>query len=609
MATAKIQNSAYKKALLLVGSLLVLFLLFSLRNLDPILYPTVYAEDAVWTGKVIDHGFWNTAFHTRVFPILGFAVFYKIALVLLDLFCNGNLFYLPLIYFILSNIFFSLCVLAGYFALRNLLSRSSLVCLLLAIVLMPVGLDGNEIYGRLLNLGFIFPVLQVLLLSALLLNKQSIPLAIVVMVTALLSCLTLPVGVGVQVIFGIVCVYNGFKNKSRYFYSLAAFSVAIVLASMIAISGNAIHDSGGADFPVKASALIEFALARVLLYPVLFSIYHHLNDIVVIAVVLCLLGVMFYAAKRFFNNGKIIIDKRLLAILFVWASFGIYYLSIVVMRRGLSSLFFDYTVTFPDRYFLGLNILFVVALLMLLDKTVFAKIVCVILVVPMLLSVGKTFELGKPATKFSSSPLWTAEYCNYLFAEKDSGDGLLVSIPPENWVFHSESYSLTMEQRQTFQQRCKLSNLYSMPLLGKLVPPVLVQRNATADMGQLPVLGVVSVHNVAITALENGFSARVSGDDPYIVFGAHKTQSMQAHAAFHFSVASPVPTQFQAYYLMKNEPDYAEQNSIHFPVLKGENPLYLNANDTVSPDLIRIDLPDGSRDEFIFTGVKTSLVE
>ncbi|MEJ8322445.1 hypothetical protein WKI40_04730 [Kosakonia sacchari] len=606
MATAITSLNVYKKPLLLVGSLLALFLLFSLRNLDPILYPTVYAEDAVWTAKVIDEGFWNTAFNTRVFPILGFVLFYKAALLLLDIFCQGNLFYLPLVYFILSNLFLSLCVLAAYYAFRNLLSRGSLFCLLTAVVLMPVGFDGNEIYGRILNLGFIFPVLQVFLLCAVLLNRQSMLLAIFALLVALISCMTLPVGVGFQVVFGVICVYCGYKNKSYFFYAQALASIAIILASLFMISGRAIHDSGGADLPVKLAAFIEFALLRALLYPLLFSVYKHLNDVAVVVVFLCLLVSIIYAMKRLFCNSKKLIDKRLLVIAFIWASFGIYYLSIIVMRRGLSSLFNDYTTTFPDRYFLGVNILFVVALLVILDKTIFAKAISLIIAVPMVLSAGSTFELGRPAMKVSGSPLWTTEYCQYIVSDNDRSNGLSITIPPDGWRFHSLTYSVSEQQRQVFRQRCQLSGLYLIPLLDRMQPAILVQRSATIDMGQLPTLNVVEVHNVMLAPLQDGFSVKIVGDDPHIVLKAKNTQNVRTGATFHFTVNTTVSTRLQVYYLLKGSADYSEQNSVHFPLQRGKNPIYLRVNERVSPDKIRIDLPDDSPDVFIFSGIITN---
>lgn len=608
MSTAIRILRTYQKPLLLLISLVVLFILFSLRNLDPILYPTVYAEDGPWTAKVIDSGLWDAAFHTRVFPILGFVLFYKSALILLDVFFHGNLFYLPLVYFFLSNLFFSICVISTYFAFRNAVSTNSLICLLLIIILMPVGGDGNEIYGRILNLGFIFPVLQAVLLSAVLLNKQSVPLAFIALLLSLVSCLTLPVGVGFQLIFVVITTYLGYKNKSKYFYSLAAISFLIILFSLLMISGSAMHDSGGADFPVKGSAFIEFSLARVLLYPLLFSIYTSLNDITVVCVFLCVVAVIIFGIKRFYQNGKIIINQKLFAVVFIYASFGIYYLSLIVMRRGLSALFGEYTTTFPDRYFLGVNILFAIALIFLLDRTIFSRLINFLLVVPMLFSVSSIFELGHPATKVSNSSLWTEEYCNNILSNSERTGGLFINIPPENWHVYSAKYHVNEQQRQNIQQRCEKSSLYDFALLQRFQQPILVQRNATQNMATLPSMSIAEAHSVDINPVQGGFGIKVTGDDPYIVLISSEELRRSSHFMFHFSIQTATPAVLQAYYLLKGTDGYSEENSIHFRIEAGQNLLYLTPNMDVSKDRIRIDLPDGSRDEFIFSGLLRDLV-
>ncbi|MFW5402812.1 hypothetical protein V2A85_24555, partial [Yersinia sp. 1252 StPb PI] len=100
----------YQNVLFLILLFVTSFAIFMLRNLDPITYPTLYAEDALWTEKLLSKGFIDTAFNTRSFPILGFVIFYQLGLLIVNIFAQGNIFYLPLAYFILSNIFFALII-------------------------------------------------------------------------------------------------------------------------------------------------------------------------------------------------------------------------------------------------------------------------------------------------------------------------------------------------------------------------------------------------------------------------------------------------------------------------------------------------------------------
>lgn len=598
--------SIYKRILIFIFSSLILFILFSLRNLDPILYPTLYAEDAIWTSKVIDLGFWDTAFNTRLFPIVGFVIFYKISLLLLDLVSEGNLFYLPIVYFILSNAFFSLCVLAAFNAFKGIFSRVSLSCLIMAMIMMPVGTDGNEIFGRVLNLGFIFPVLQVILLLPLLKEKRSVIYAVAAFTISLVSCLTFPVGIGIQCAFAVICLYIGCRLHISVYYKLMAVSIITVVVSLFLLSGNAIRDNGGADFLVKGSAFVEFSLARALLYPFVFSFYNHLNDVVTILIVIVFLCVCF---KPFKNNVvKIInnIDRESACVLFVWASFGIYYLSIVIMRKGLSSCFVNYTLTYPDRYFLGLNILFVMAMLMLIDKTKFNKVFLVLLIIPMFLSIGNIFEINKPATKVSASPMWTEEYCRYLLEQRQS-NGLYASVPPEGWIFHSTSYNLNQKQRENFIGRCHYSYLYKIPLLGALQPPLFARRALTFDMERLPSMATVSSHNVSIIPRHNGFSVKAVGDDPYFVLSLNDNNQHTSRLSIPLVITSSSSVQFKVYYQFKSNPSFSEEDSILFNVSEGTSSLYLNASKYISTNQIRIDLPDHNDDVFIFDGISATM--
>ena len=62
----------YRETSVLIISFVACASIFALRNLDPILFPTLYAEDGDWMGLLMQNGFLDTAFHARQgFPVVG----------------------------------------------------------------------------------------------------------------------------------------------------------------------------------------------------------------------------------------------------------------------------------------------------------------------------------------------------------------------------------------------------------------------------------------------------------------------------------------------------------------------------------------------------------
>lgn len=144
---------------------LALFAAFALRNLEPLTFPTILAEDGGWFETVARDGPLAAGLTVRPgFPVLGLTLLQSVAILAIDLFFSGDVFHLPAAYFVAANAFLAGLALFMFCVLRRFLSAAASLGVVVATVLMPVGNDGNEIFGRILNLVFLFPPLTFLLL-------------------------------------------------------------------------------------------------------------------------------------------------------------------------------------------------------------------------------------------------------------------------------------------------------------------------------------------------------------------------------------------------------------------------------------------------------------
>lgn len=339
-----------------VGCLLILScILIAARNLDPVFFPTLYAEDGKWTGEILTQGTLITAFQIREFPVFGLVGMQKIGLVLNHLFFSGDLTYLPLIFFALSTLFVAAIATLAFTTFSESMPFLGRVVLWAAVIFMPVGSDGNEIFGRILNLGFLFPVLQYLLLAKVIEGSRSPFLVVTTLFVSLIAGWTLPVSIGFSVIALVFLVAEWWKGGRRLDSNsfIAAIILLVVICNIAALSPAAFTSKGGADLPFSKGGFIEFSLARAWMYPLLAWFYSKLTDAVVLSAGLLTLtfavtGTIYVAAK---NSAA---QRR---ILFLAGAFFTYYLATVVMRAGFTTFYGAYQTSFPDRYYYGLNIM------------------------------------------------------------------------------------------------------------------------------------------------------------------------------------------------------------------------------------------------------------
>ena len=358
----------YRDISILVISFVICAFIFSLRNLEPLLFPTLYAEDGLWIGLIMRNGFLDTAFHARdAFPVFGLVALDWVALKLNLLFSNGVIFDLPLYIWIVSIAFLSAISVFPLIAFQNLLPLRYRLSLVLILPLMPTGVSGNEIFGRIGNLVFLFPLISIYTICWLRSSSSNIYTFAACLIILFISALTFPVCLGILALWLVIEVSLTLSNKYKfkiynYFEGLEVLSLKritligfVFLLCLFLMPDNLFSFKGAADMPAKAAGWIDYVGARLVLYPFISSYYSAMNNISTILGFVLVSSILITFGILIKSNGKMRFTN-----VFLIASLGLYVASTAIMRSGFTSVFGHYINSYPDRYFLGINVLFLV---------------------------------------------------------------------------------------------------------------------------------------------------------------------------------------------------------------------------------------------------------
>jgi hypothetical protein len=538
------------------------FALFSIRNIDPAINPILFAEDGTWTAAMLKNGFFETSFESRTFPIFGLIFLYKIGYLIADAISPASILYLPLVYWVVSNLFMASIVLVAYVNLKNYLSNYSVAAIIFSIWLLPVGGDGNEIFGRILNLGFFLPYMQVISIIPILRGskkKFDIGFALFVFV---FSGLTLPVGIALSYWASVILIVRYLLSAQRVYlyYSLAFLFVA--LASSCLINFGALNDKGGADLPFKSEAFTEFAIARSILYIVIFWIYNKLNDLIVwlIFIFFCVIIIKSVPFSRRIFVNRFSNDKDILCVvIFFFGAAIIYWLALIFMRSGLSSLFNNYEGTWPDRYFTGINLIFFASFVIIFNESYFLKFFTSVLIIFLLIVFVKRFEFDEPVFKMNGADVWPIEVCRSLH-NPYKYNNIDIKISPDHWV---ANFPIPMNEKMA-RERCGGSMYYNFSILKYFGVPIYHQNWRVRNGDDLKVSSVQKNNSVYLSRIDlNEVEVLVNGLDPSVVFNFYDRADhnyIDVERVFHFSMKSEEGEIIQIYY--NKDSDYKEADSL-----------------------------------------------
>lgn len=391
--------------LFVLGLIVTGFVLVSLRDLSFLTFPSLYAEDATYLNSIFEKGFFESVFTTRSgatadFQNSGSYILLYLALKTTNLFCGYNLTWLPTFIGLYANLFWSLVALAAYKAF-SLKSKFIGILSFLIVICIPMGSSGGEVFGRVLNTVFIWPLLIAFLLMIQYQSKKtSILNSIVIGLISIISGLSFPVSYGV---IGIYLVFSFFKSlKSKEIKKWFKFNWLqfIGLGIGVWMFPTIIQSKGiTTSLTMNPNSIFEFVVGRHILYPFIQLVYNHLNDKWTFIFLIIYIVIVSYAFVQSIKSKGLLSNY----VLFFCLTFGVT-LSSAIMRIKMTAFFNDYQSSYPDRYFYACNAFCVLLLIyaihiilnhkkvkVAIQQIVLSFILLVVLANPYL------FEYGSPA--------------------------------------------------------------------------------------------------------------------------------------------------------------------------------------------------------------------
>jgi len=361
-----------------------LFVLW-VRNPDPFANPIVYTEDGKWLGMAFTNGwlftFWNAK---DGYLVLGNLILLWIAETGSKVVCGNPLMYLPQSIGIVSLAFYSGIATFSFAATRDVALLAVRLLLFAVLLLLPLGDSSNEIVGRISNVGYMFVLLSVLLVSYREQQKNStcVHIADVVLIIA---AATNPVVILLLVIYFSWRLYQTGGRQWRQDIPLFSgiFLVGVLVAYRM-LSQNHSEVTG----TLQPENLVEVGIARVILYPLIFPYYRALSDFSTIAAFCVWIAFVMLAIWRSRGRPRLFLFYSAVALIIFWAL-------TLFMRPSLTQQLGGYDHTFPDRYFMGINAIVLVITLvgastLLRDSISITKIGALLVLTALVIVYGKS---------------------------------------------------------------------------------------------------------------------------------------------------------------------------------------------------------------------------
>ena len=347
------ESPVFFMALVLVGSAVIFA-----RNPVAIVYASMYAEDGIWTSLIYQEGGFASYLNGREdYLVVGNMMLLHIAVLINHLiFGTENITRLPEVIAAVSYGFFAVVAALPVVALKSYLSLPARLLLSFLILFLPVGPSAHEIFGRVVNVGFAFVFIAVMIIlwretfRQVAFRAQVLALDAVV----LLCCATNPIAIGITgayLVFRLATV----RGRSVNDWLLAAGLLPIVIVNAVGIMTVPNNQAGGV---VTLAGLLYTAMARPLLYPLIFPWYGHLTHaatLVLSALLIALLTAGWRATPHKTGLG------------FVLFSVALTTLVIALQRPSYVAYLSAYASSYPDRYYHTQNLFVLTAVIWTAD--------------------------------------------------------------------------------------------------------------------------------------------------------------------------------------------------------------------------------------------------
>ena len=347
-----------------LGLLAVGLIVLYLRNAHSIFTPVLYAEDGVWAAGLINRGFFDMLLNARAdYFVFGNVLLLALAQLSNTVFFGHNLTYLPHFVSLFSLLFYAALAVAPIVLLRDVLRIEARLLLWLLVLLVPLGNSSYEVLGRLSNIGFAFLFLAFCLLIWRRYSLQEASRKQIIAIDAMLflcantNPLCYPL---IAVAFGIEAWHHWNSNGrvkagtwlKKYWVRFSTRS-AITLLAILFLMGlwMFLRDKGDYNFlagKIILSNVPEAIIARSFLYPIIFPLYNHFNNVVSILLLLTVSVVLIWLSRGMQRERIVLASSAIVLVVSTVLT--------IESRPGLTGMLDHYRTTNPDRYYYGLNL-------------------------------------------------------------------------------------------------------------------------------------------------------------------------------------------------------------------------------------------------------------
>lgn len=356
------------------------FLIFFFRNPDPFINPILYTEDGLYIGGILNLGFWQTVSSSRTDYIAFFNVFLtQISLWLNTIIYRGNIADIPQSMALISYAFFAFVATLPCLLFKHRLSNAAILVSILWCSLFPLGQSDQEVIGRISNIGYSFFYVAFLLsyyrlsntgnqLESIEESNSSKRILIIMLVDISLIACAMTNPVVYLLIPTTLLSYFTYSHQNRLnfirkdhvtFISLCASLSFLAYIALTRIHISNLHSASNyLDMPFVYSNFVEMTLARSILYPLIYSVYHSLNDYIVILLFLAYILLFFIFST----------DKWKDFYIFGFYSLMCFILSSCMFRPGLSNYFKQYSVPTYDRFYYTQNLIVIFMTIVLVNN-------------------------------------------------------------------------------------------------------------------------------------------------------------------------------------------------------------------------------------------------
>lgn len=331
-----------------------------LRAPDSLINPILYTEDAVWTGQALQNG-WADAF-INAKP--GYLVWGNILLLWLSsqlsvLACGDAIVCMPETVSFVSYGFYAGLATILFFAAPKSSGWKLRLAWYLAVFLLPLGETSNEIFGRISNIGYYVVALTAGLM--LLRSRSRSPFRFIADAIILLCVATNPAAI-VVIGAGLVIYYVANREalseilKRDWFLIAGTAILSVWIAVLMAGAG------GTRVGEYEPATMVEVVFARSVLYPFVFPFYDLMSDgwtLALMAVLVLLLGGIAFSLRE---------REKTVTALIIFLAFLSFWAMTILLRPSLTQQLVDYSTTFPDRYFAGINLCLMLLVFFLVNE-------------------------------------------------------------------------------------------------------------------------------------------------------------------------------------------------------------------------------------------------